>query len=179
VQRFDLFDLYQTNGTTLSNQLVTTMADDFILTLDSDSEPETSSRPSSSKRTSNKSNSKPAPSNKNVNGTGKKEEENEEFALDDEFALDFSGLDGARTALRETLGDGVDFWEEGDEVKGGKLVRTTLFLVLFCVIRDVITSSIVCYELEAGLTNTVCCILYGAMWMILVATLERRRYHRT
>lgn len=131
MQRFDLFDLYQTNGTTSSNQLVTTMADDFILTLDSDSEPETSSRPSSSKRTSNKSNLKPAPSNKNANGnsTGKKEEENEEFALDDEFALDFSGLDGARTALRETLGDGVDFWEEGDEVKGGKLVRTPLFLV--------------------------------------------------
>jgi hypothetical protein len=110
------------------------MADDFILTLDSDSEPETSSRPSSSKRTAtNKSNSKSAPSNKNVNGTGKKEEDNEEFALDDEFALDFSGLDGARTALRETLGDGVDFWEEGDEVKGGKLVRTTLVLVLFSV----------------------------------------------
>lgn len=124
------------------------MADDFILTLDSDSEPETSSRPSSSKRTAtNKSNSKPAPSNKNVNATGKKEEENEEFALDDEFALDFSGLDGARTALRETLGDGVDFWEEVDEVKGGKLVRTTLVLVFFCVIRNVIASPIASYHL--------------------------------
>ena len=122
------------------------MADDFILTLDSDSEPETSSRPSS-KRTPNKSNSKPAPSNKNVNGTGKKEEDNEEFALDDEFALDFSGLDGARTALRETLGDGVDFWEEGDEVKGGKLVRPTLVLVFFCVIRNVIASPIASYHL--------------------------------
>jgi hypothetical protein len=133
VQRLDLFDLYQINATTLGNQLITNMADDFILTLDSDSEPETSSRPSSSKRTPNKSNSKPAPSNKNVNGTSKKEEENEEFALDDEFALDFSGLDGARTALRETLGDGVDFWEEGDEVKGGKLVRTTLVIVFFSV----------------------------------------------
>jgi hypothetical protein len=110
------------------------MADDFILTLDSDSEPETSSRPSSSKRTPNKSNPKSAVSSKNANGnsTGKKEEENEEFALDDEFALDFSGLDGARTALRETLGDGVDFWEEGDEVKGGKLVRTTLCCFFLC-----------------------------------------------
>ena len=103
------------------------MADDFILTLDSDSEPETS-RPSSSKRgkqaaVPSKSKSSSTSTAANNNGNNKKPEDVEEFALDDEFALDFSGLDGARTALRETLGDGVDFWEQDDQVQGGKLVR--------------------------------------------------------
>jgi hypothetical protein len=110
------------------------MADDFILTLDSDSEPETS-RPSTSKRgkqtttTASKSKSTSTP-------TAKKPEDVEEFALDDEFALDFSGLDGARTALRETLGDGVDFWEQDDQVQGGKLVRSTSLMIWYYSILD-------------------------------------------
>lgn len=97
------------------------MADDFILTLDSDSEPETS-RPSSSKR----GKQVVLPTKPSISAGTKtrsqKPEDNEEFALDDEFALDFSGLDGARTVLRETLGDGVDFWEQDDQVQGGKSV---------------------------------------------------------
>jgi hypothetical protein len=92
------------------------MPDDFILTLDSDSEPETSA-PSSSKRTT-KSNKKQAPP---------KPEETEEFALDDGFELDFSALDG-KAAKNKQLMDGVDFWgQEDDQVKGGKSVSTVEF----------------------------------------------------
>lgn len=83
------------------------MPDDFILTLDSDSETE-NVRPTSSKRAAAKPSKQAKP------------EETEEFALDNEFQLDFSSLGGSN--LRKGLADGVDFWEADDEVKGGKLV---------------------------------------------------------
>jgi len=114
------------------------MPDDFILTLDSDSEteqPSTSARPSSSKRATGKSSSSAANSKSKAPATTPKKPEDEEFALDDEFALDFSGLDGARTNLSKTLGEG-DFWDQDDQVQGGKAVswaHVSVFSLLECL----------------------------------------------
>jgi len=154
------------------------MPDDFILTLDSDSEteqPSTSARPSSSKRATGKSSSSTANGKAKAATTTPNKPEDEDFALDDEFALDFSGLDGARTNLSKTLGEG-DFWDQDDQVQGGKAVSSAYGPAFDnCNCRYSHTS----LSLASPTFLLSAWMLRPEYFLTLTATSERRRHHRS